>query len=457
MLSRRPARADERTGMFYLLLSFSIVTLGAGMFVIGFGFPIRETMFGSSLLILGTIAVVGGFVLVGLAAAVQELRRVVQVLRRIPGGPRPLRPAERKEGDRKEGDRRPPPQRTLFPNRPALEAPIPPPNDLDELYGADSGVHADTRPRADFARSDFARSDTARTDTARADAARGDFARADAAGRAGVTARVDHQATERGPAWLRRAIAEIESIPRPTELPPPVAPREPRRYEEPQPVAPLEPRRYEEPQPVRRPVPAEAASGRPGPHAGERAPMQDGWIRSRPPVAPAPAPARESLDDYAPEPDPPPRKPIAPLPNIFDMVWANDRRRPASESAPPPEQPSEAPSHPPVRSLEPTPAPVVQSTPAPMPRPEPRPESRVEPRPEPRPELRSEARAEPRPEPPPEPRPAPRPLSILKSGVIDEMAYTLFTDGSIEAQMPDGTMRFSSIEELRRHLDQHDG
>jgi hypothetical protein len=48
-------------------------------------------------------------------------------------------------------------------------------------------------------------------------------------------------------------------------------------------------------------------------------------------------------------------------------------------------------------------------------------------------------------------------LSILKSGVIDEMAYTLFTDGSIEAQMPDGTMRFSSIEDLRRHLDQHDG
>ena len=41
--------------------------------------------------------------------------------------------------------------------------------------------------------------------------------------------------------------------------------------------------------------------------------------------------------------------------------------------------------------------------------------------------------------------------------MIDEMAYTLFTDGSIEAQMPDGTMRFSSIEELRRHLDQHEG
>jgi hypothetical protein len=56
----------------------------------------------------------------------------------------------------------------------------------------------------------------------------------------------------------------------------------------------------------------------------------------------------------------------------------------------------------------------------------------------------------------PEPiRPEPRPVSVLKSGVIDEMAYTLFTDGSIEAQLPDGIMRFSSIEELRRHLDQN--
>jgi hypothetical protein len=73
------------------------------------------------------------------------------------------------------------------------------------------------------------------------------------------------------------------------------------------------------------------------------------------------------------------------------------------------------------------------------------------------PEIRPEIRSEPKPEPRPEPRLEPRPLSILKSGVIDEMAYTLFTDGSIEAQMPDGIMRFVSIEELRRHLDQNEG
>ena len=45
--------------------------------------------------------------------------------------------------------------------------------------------------------------------------------------------------------------------------------------------------------------------------------------------------------------------------------------------------------------------------------------------------------------------------SIIKSGVVDGMAYSLFSDGSIEAQMPEGMMRFGTIEELRAHLDKH--
>ncbi len=45
-------------------------------------------------------------------------------------------------------------------------------------------------------------------------------------------------------------------------------------------------------------------------------------------------------------------------------------------------------------------------------------------------------------------------VMILKSGVVDGMAYSLYSDGSIEAQMPEGMMRFGSIEELRAHLDQ---
>jgi len=45
-------------------------------------------------------------------------------------------------------------------------------------------------------------------------------------------------------------------------------------------------------------------------------------------------------------------------------------------------------------------------------------------------------------------------VTVLKSGIVDGMAYSLYSDGSIEAQMPEGMMRFASIDELRSHLDQ---
>jgi hypothetical protein len=44
------------------------------------------------------------------------------------------------------------------------------------------------------------------------------------------------------------------------------------------------------------------------------------------------------------------------------------------------------------------------------------------------------------------------PVAILKSGVVDGMGYTLYVDGSIEAELPQGTLRFASINELRDHL-----
>jgi hypothetical protein len=53
----------------------------------------------------------------------------------------------------------------------------------------------------------------------------------------------------------------------------------------------------------------------------------------------------------------------------------------------------------------------------------------------------------PKPEPVEEP-----PVAILKSGVVDGMGYTLYVDGSIEAELPQGTLRFASINDLRSHL-----
>lgn len=45
------------------------------------------------------------------------------------------------------------------------------------------------------------------------------------------------------------------------------------------------------------------------------------------------------------------------------------------------------------------------------------------------------------------------PISVLKSGVIEDMTYTLYSDGSIEAQLPQGKLRFGSIATLRNHIE----
>jgi hypothetical protein len=73
------------------------------------------------------------------------------------------------------------------------------------------------------------------------------------------------------------------------------------------------------------------------------------------------------------------------------------------------------------------------------------------------PPLRRPARAAPafsEPEPPPLRGNGTPEVTVVKSGVVDGMAYSLYSDGSIEAQMPEGMMRFNSIAELRTHLDQ---
>ena len=45
------------------------------------------------------------------------------------------------------------------------------------------------------------------------------------------------------------------------------------------------------------------------------------------------------------------------------------------------------------------------------------------------------------------------PVAVLKSGVIDGMGYTLYADGSIEAELPQGTVKFASVDALRAHLE----
>jgi len=82
----------------------------------------------------------------------------------------------------------------------------------------------------------------------------------------------------------------------------------------------------------------------------------------------------------------------------------------------------------------------------------------VESEPQPAPEQ-AQAQPEPAAPEPQEPQSGPAPVeephtaAILKSGVVDGMAYTLYADGSIEAKLPHGTVRFGSIAELRSHIE----
>ena len=43
-------------------------------------------------------------------------------------------------------------------------------------------------------------------------------------------------------------------------------------------------------------------------------------------------------------------------------------------------------------------------------------------------------------------------VTVLKAGTIGGMAYKLYSDGSIEADLQDGTLRFASLNDLREHV-----
>jgi hypothetical protein len=160
-----------------------------------------------------------------------------------------------------------------------------------------------------------------------------------------------------------------------------------------------------------------------------------------------------------PTPEPPPLEPAAPTmrpglgedaptrPQRLDFLF---RSRPPSTPVAPPSSPSTTPpgQRDPLESMWPK-RPTRPRDPQP-------PASEAETRPPP-PPTTTESR-------PREQRPAPEPMTpptveeapsvaILKSGVVDGMAYTLYADGSIEAQLPQGTVRFASITELRAHIE----
>lgn len=185
-------------------------------------------------------------------------------------------------------------------------------------------------------------------------------------------------------------------------------------------------------------------------------------MRAEPPPSPAAppwqaeAPARERpRAEAAAEPEPPPPPPAAPeAPRRRNLMFASssrkERERAGAKAAEGPSQQAHAepaePEAPPASFDDAWPKADRARPPEPAAarRPSPRPASTFELAPQP-------AVPPPAPEPPPADQP---PVTVLKSGIVDGMAYSLYSDGSIEAQMPEGMMRFASIDELRAHLDQ---
>ena len=133
------------------------------------------------------------------------------------------------------------------------------------------------------------------------------------------------------------------------------------------------------------------------------------------------------------------------------------------EALPPARVPDELPPPPPLVAhapVEPTvTAPPIAAAPAPHPPP---PAPPPPPPPPPAPPTAAPTPAAPiipravtpaaRPVPSAAPAPASPATTVYKSGVIDGMAYTLFMDGAIEAELPQGRVRFASVDELQRYL-----
>ena len=172
-----------------------------------------------------------------------------------------------------------------------------------------------------------------------------------------------------------------------------------------------------------------------------------GRIAERLEIQPLPLPpvAAVGREDPAPRParqPPAPAAPAAPRPSL--LGWFGRASAPAAAAARTPAAPA------PAAPAAAAPAPAPEATPAvdlaPLTRvPE---EPRVAP----------PVMPPPAPKPPMPPRPA-KPVAngtpettVYKSGVIDGMAYTLFMDGSIEAELPQGKVRFASVDDLQKYL-----
>jgi hypothetical protein len=325
--------------MSVILFILGILVTAAGVVTIAFGIPINEFTLGNTLIVSGTTAVAAGLILIGLAAAVDQLSQIATALRPRAGA----RPAPQPQAAEPALPGAPRPGQ--FPVQAQGQVPIPVQVPVKPPMPAP--------PRGPV------------------------FARSKAEDRAGEPApavsapEASSSAIERLRSSLARADQKAGDVGDAEDVPYPPGAHAPATPAGPGPGANLG---------------ANGAAPTAGAGAAEahKRPPLDFLFRSK---------SRE------PQPEP------------FDAVWPKRGSRRADEQAGAGESARPAAAETPIDK-----APVTETPHASAPE-----------------EL---------------PLPA-----ILKSGVVDGMAYTLYADGSIEAQLPQGTVRFGSIAELRSHIE----
>jgi hypothetical protein len=351
--------------MTLVLLAVGLLVTAVGFVTIGFGIPINAFSLGNTLILTGAIAVATGLLLIAIAVAVGQLKRIVDALNgrapaaRVPESVEALVPQAARMAPHPAAAP-PSPVPVRAPQSHPHEMHEPPFPDLHALEHADEPPHVPEMPRAPESRPrDMPRPPERRQPEPRFPAAGGE--------------------QRPGPLdWLRakpRPAAPSASVPLDAaELPPMEAPGEP---------LPLHPPQRQAPPPV-------------APHP------------AAPHVAPHPAPhVEQPIPRAAPQPEP------AKGNEGFDLVW--------------PDRAAPAPAGETARGASDMPLPPIPARPRDNRPPDRRPEA--------------------------PPRPAERGPAILKSGVIDGMPYTLYADGSIEAELPQGTVKFASVDALRTHLE----
>jgi hypothetical protein len=327
--------------MSVILFILGILVTGAGIVTIGFGIPINEFNLGNTLIVAGTTAAAAGLILIGLAAAVDQLSQIAKAL--LPrAAARPVQPrvaeqaapAALRSGQvpgQVPGQAQVPPPGPVRPPMPAPpRAPVFAKPRAEEH--ASQAVPAESEPEAPYSAIERLRSSLTRAD--------------------------------RGPS---EEVEDAQDTPYAPIVPAPTAP--------------------------------------PGPGPASREANRGSVANGAAPAAAAEATKKPAFDFLFRS------KAREPQPEAFEAVWPRRGQRRADET-------TEADQSARPAAAE---APIDRPTPA-APHAAPEPDDM-------------------------------RPAAILKSGVVDGMAYTLYADGSIEAQLPQGTVRFGSIAELRAHIE----